>query len=254
MEGRLQAGEPEAAAALARVVLVRLPRHLATYQRLLRACWMLKRTPEGEDWARRLLQADPANVLAWRSLAYAVEQKEMRNAARAMWQRAFEADPYQPDIRAGLARTSLDRTHVLRLNTACLASVYLRGGRWAQAAATYWSLMQAEPRRIDFQLHDAVALWQTNTRQEAYRLARHLTQHHPHLLLAWVVRNALGDVDDRALARSPILSMDPDGEFTRQWLGIPFAGARMELTITPREADLLAAQMNSSLDGFTAIQ
>lgn len=239
MEARLQEGKPEEAAALARVVLVRLPRHLATYQRLLRAAWMLKRHQEGEDWARRLLQADPANALAWRSLAYAVEQKEMRNAARSMWQRAFEADPYQPDIRAGLSRTSLNRANVLALNTACLASLYLRGGRWAHAATTYWSLMQVEQRRIDFQLHCAVSLWQQNARQEAYRLARHLTQRQPHLLLAWVVLNALGDVDDRALARSPIMSMDPDGEFTRQWLGIPFGGTPTELQVTSREAALV---------------
>ncbi len=240
MEARLVAGEAEEAAALARVVLVRLPRHLATYQRLLRATWILKRYQEGEDWARRLLQADPANALAWRSLAYAVEQKEMRGAAHSMWKRAFEADPYDPDIRSGLSRTSLDRSHVLMLNTACLASLYLRGGRWTHAAGSYWSLMQVEQRRIDFQLHCAVALWQQNARQDAYRLARHLTQRHPHLLLAWVVLNALGDVDDRALARSPIMSMDPDGEFVRQWLGIPFSGVATELHVTVQEAALLA--------------
>ena len=118
MEGRLLAGKPEEAAALARVVLVRLPRHLPTYQRLLRATWDLKRHQEGEDWARRLLQADPGNSLAWRSLAYAVEMKGMRNSARAMWKRAFEADPYHPDIRNGLSRTSLQRSHALVLNTA----------------------------------------------------------------------------------------------------------------------------------------
>lgn len=239
METRLAAGSYEEAAALARVVLARLPRHLATYQRLLRATWALKRTQEGEDWARRLLQADPGNALAWRSLAYAVEQKEMRNSARAMWRRAFEADPYHPDVRSGLSRTSLDRTHALVLNTACLASLYLRGGRWAHAANAYWGLMQAEQRRIDFQLHCAVALWQQNVRQEACSLARQLTRRHPHLLLAWVVVNAVGDVDDRALARSPILSMDPDGEYVRAWLGIPFAGAPTPLQITRKEAALL---------------
>ena len=68
-------GEAREAAALARIVLVRMPRHLATYQRLVRAAWALKRHQEGEDGARRLLQADPGNALAWRSLAYAVEQK-----------------------------------------------------------------------------------------------------------------------------------------------------------------------------------
>jgi tetratricopeptide (TPR) repeat protein len=239
MEAKLQADQPEAAAALARIVLLRLPRHLPTYQRLLRATWALKRTPEGEDWARRLLQADPANALAWRSLAYAVEQKGMRNSARAMWKRAFEAAPYHPDIRSGLSRTSLDRTHALVLNTACLASLYLRGGRWAHAANTYWGLMQVEERRIDFPLHCAVALWQQNARTEAYRLGRQLTQRHPHLLLAWVVVSSLGDVEDRALARNPLLSMDPDGEYVRGWLGIPFAGAPTPLTITAKEAALL---------------
>ena len=136
MEARLQEDKPEEAAALARVVLLRLPRHLPTYQRLLRATWALKRHQEGEDWARRLLQADPGNSLAWRSLATAVELKAMRNSARAMWKRAFESDPYHPDIRSGLSRTSLQRTHALVLNTACLASLYLRGGRWAHAANT----------------------------------------------------------------------------------------------------------------------
>ena len=105
--------------------------------------------------------------------------------------------------------------------------------------------MQVEQRRIDFQLHCAVALWQQNARQEAYRLARHLTQRHPHLLLAWVVLNALGDVDDRALARSPIMSMDPDGEFTRQWLGIPFGGTPTELQVTSREAALVGSSTHT---------
>ena len=83
-EAQLAADQPEAAAALARVVLMRFPRHLATYERLVRAAWSLKRWQEGEDWARRLLQADPGNAVAWRSLAYAVEQKGMLSAARSI--------------------------------------------------------------------------------------------------------------------------------------------------------------------------
>ena len=110
---RLAAGKPEEAAALARIVLLRLPRHLPTYQRLVRATWMLKRWQEGEDWARRLLQADPGNAAAWRSLAQSVEQKALLPTARAMWKRAFEADPYDPDIRLGLSRTSLERADAL---------------------------------------------------------------------------------------------------------------------------------------------
>jgi tetratricopeptide (TPR) repeat protein len=241
IDAHLAAGAAEQAAVLARLILVRLPRHLATYQRLLRAAWILKRAPEGEDWARRLLQADPGNAFAWRSLAYAVEQKGMRNAARAMWKRAFEADPYDPEIRSGLSRTSLEPAPALTLNTASLASLYIFGGRWAHAAGAYRALIQADNRRIDFQVNCAMALWQQNARQDAYRIARYLARNHPYLLMAWVVVNALGDVDDRALARNPIATMDPDGDFVRSKLGLPFAGAQVVLQLTPQEAEIVAA-------------
>lgn len=240
MELRLNAGQAEAAAALAQVVLLRLPRHLATYARLIRAAWELKRWQEGEDWARRLLQADPGNAVAWRSLAYAVEQKGLLAPARGMWRRAFQSRPYDPEIRSGLVRTHLGEGDCLRLDSAALGSIYLHAGRWAHAAALFRRLVKAEPRRLDFQVNWMVALWQQNARQEAYQIARHLTARSPHILLAWVVLAALGDADDRALARNPIQSMDPDGEFVQLWLRIPWERPAAPLRVSVREAALLA--------------
>ncbi len=52
-------GEAEDAARMAQLILDHVPRHLATYQRLLRITWTLKRWDEGEDWARRLLASRP---------------------------------------------------------------------------------------------------------------------------------------------------------------------------------------------------
>src|SRR3954470_6285785 len=95
-------GQAEEAARMAQLILDHLPRHLATYQRLLRITWTLKRWDEGEDWARRLLHADPGNPWAWQALAAAAEQRGQRAQANAMWQRAFEMSPYAPEIRAGL--------------------------------------------------------------------------------------------------------------------------------------------------------
>ena len=59
---------PDVCARLAGVILGQLPRHLPTYRRLLQLCWEERRWAEGEEWARRLLQADPGNPLAWRAL------------------------------------------------------------------------------------------------------------------------------------------------------------------------------------------
>jgi tetratricopeptide (TPR) repeat protein len=243
----LARGEAENAARMAQFILDHLPRHLATYQRLLRVAWTLKRWEEGEDWARRLLQADPGNPWAWQALAAASEQRGQRAQSNAMWQRAFEMSPYAPEIRAGLARTSLDEPNALALDFACLAMIYLRGLRWEPAARAYRQLVKADPRRIDFQLCLIIALWQSHAHEEAYTLARHLVQSQPHLLLAWVVLEALGDANDKALAAHPITSMDPDGEFVAALLGTPpVAHTTHLLHVEITEAQWLASYLEAA--------
>ncbi|MEZ4684445.1 MAG: hypothetical protein R2932_60555 [Caldilineaceae bacterium] len=212
MEQRLAADDLEALVLLAQVVLRKLPRHLATYQRLLDAAWRLRRWEEGEEWGRRLLRADPGNALAWRALAMAAEQRGERAPAHATWQRAFEAAPYDVEIRAGLSRTTLHpagapvtpvgELPTLVLNLACLATLYRRGLHWERAMLTYRQLLQADARRIDFQVGLMAALWQHRSRQAAYQFAQRLTASSPHLLIAWVVLQSLGDENDKALARA----------------------------------------------------
>ena len=137
-----------------------------------------------------------------------------------IWRRAFEMSPYDPGIRSGLSRTSLDPPRALAYNLACLAALYVRGRRWKHAADAYRTLAQADRRRVDFQLSLAVALWQSNQRDEAYTLARHSADHHPHLLMAWRTLSETGDENDRALAQNPIATMDPDGEHAAQRWGV----------------------------------
>lgn len=242
--------EPEVAARFAAAILRQSPRHLATYQRLLQITWMAKRWDEGEDWARRMLQADPGNALAWRALARAAEQRGTRGQAHAMWRRAFEMHPYEPEIRAGLARTSLDDAHALALDLACLAAIYLRGLRWEAAARAYRQLVKADARRIDFQLCLMIALWQSRAVEEAYALAHHLVQSQPYLLSAWVVLDATGDENDQALARSPVETMDPGGEYMRGVLGVPVpnraAASPVTLAVTPEEAAWLVSYLEAA--------
>jgi len=257
MERQLLDENPTAVAALAQVVLQHLPRHLPTYQRLLRVAWALQRWEEGEDWAKRLLRADPGNALAWRALAMAAEQRGQRAQAHATWQRALEADPYAPTIRAGLSRTSLrpfdggatraGEEPAITLTLACLATLYRRGLRWEQAAATYQLLLQAEPRRVDFQMGRLAALWQQRARQTAYRMARQLTEQHPHLLIAWVALRSLGDDNDRALARDPIDKLDPDGDFVSSWFGVHYDSQPVTLEVSTTEAELLQRYLKESV-------
>lgn len=67
--------------------------------------------------------------------------------------------------------------------------------------------------------------------------------------MAWVVLNALGDVDDKALARNPIRTMDPDGEFVRAWLRLPWDRTPTPLRATLPETVLLAELSDVDLTG-----
>lgn len=237
-------GDALRAVDLALAILPRFPQRVVTYQQMVHALWSLRRWQEGENWGRRLLQADPGNALAWRAVARAIEQRGERARAYATWQRAFEGDPYEPETRAGLARTNLARTSlkptdIARLNLACLATLYLRGHRWPQAVDCCRTLIQAAPRRVDFAAHLVVALWQSGAQDEAYVTARRLVHDHPRLLLAWVVLDAVGDEDDKALANSPLSSMDPDGAYVRQWCNLRYPARPTAVTMDAGVAALL---------------
>lgn len=222
-----------------RAVLKRLPQHLATYQRLLQVAWSLKRWEEGDDWGARLLRADPGNALAWRAMASAAEQRGQRGQARAIWQRAFESDPYEPEIRMGMFRTGLHEAQPLALNQACLAMLTMRGRRWERAAELYAVLSEANPQRNDFRMYRMLSLWQSGAGEKAYALAQRIVRRDRFLLLPWLVLDTLGDDNDRALARQPLHSMDPNGEYVQGWFGIEASRPDIEISVTPAEADLL---------------
>lgn len=243
MERALREDRPGDAVRLAHPVLRQLPRHLATYYRLIRAAWMLRRWDEGDGWGRRLLRADPANALAWRAVAMAVEQRGERARACARWQRAFECDPYEPEVRAGLVRTSLDLARLPQLNEACLGSLLLRGYRWEHAVSHFRVLTGYDSRRLDFQANLLLALWQLEQQREAYELARKLAQAQPYLLMAWVVIDEAGDDNDKALARHPLSTMDPDGDYVRAAWGISYPSRSIRLTLSDAEKALIESMM-----------
>jgi tetratricopeptide (TPR) repeat protein len=241
MERALREDRPADAVRLAHVVLRQLPRHLATYARLIRAAWELRRWEEGDAWGRRLLRADPSNPLAWRAVAMAAEQRADRARAHMRWQRAFECDPYEPETRAGLVRTSVDLARLPALNQACLGALHLRGGRWEQAVTQYRTLVAQDSRRLDYQSGLLIALWQSHTQPEAYEMARSLTQAQPYLLIAWTVVDAVGDADDQALARHPLSTMDPDGDYLRSVLVLNAPSRPVRLIVKKADRALLGA-------------
>lgn len=240
MEQALRDGRPKDTVRMAHVVLRELPRHLGTYYRLIRAAWMLRRWDEGDAWGRRLLRADPACALAWRGVAMAAEYSGERVRAHARWRRAFECDPYEPETRAGLVRTSIDLARLPVLGAAAHASLLLRGYRWEQAAMAYARLTKEDPRRLDFQSGYLIALWQLRALPDAYEMARRLVQNQPYLLAAWLVIDQEGDINDKALARHPLGTMDPDGDYARMAMGLDVPDRPVRLRVSDVDKTMVA--------------
>lgn len=222
----IQSREAIEAIARLRIVLRNLPRHLPSYFRLLQAIWILRRWGEGEDWALRLLRADPCNELAWAVLANSAEQRGNLADARRLWSRALDFAPYSPHIRAGVIRTSPGREDPLRLSPVALATLCRMDGRWERAAALFAQLQQENPRQVDLQCAWLESLWRAGRQEEALRLASHLVRREPNLLIGWLVSAHIGDETDQALAHAPLGALDPDGEYMLDRFGVSIPPSR----------------------------
>jgi len=209
-----------------RTVLKNLPRHLPSYFRLLQTIWLLRRWDEGEDWALRLLRADPCNELAWGVLANSAEQQGNLADARRCWNRAFENSPYNQQIRAGVVRTTPGKADPLQLNPMAFATLCRMDGRWTRAVELYTPMQQEYPRRMDVQCALLESLWRAGQEEAALRLAAHLVHREPNLLIGWLVSAQVGDETDQALAQAPLAALDADGEYMRDRFGATVASSR----------------------------
>ncbi len=238
----LAADRPDEAVPLIRVILKSLPRHLPTYFRFLQVIWLMRRWSEGQDWALRLLSADPGSELAWAVLAREAEAGGNLTKAQRFWTLALENAPYNRPIRQGLSRTLLRQKRPLMLTRPALATLYRMGGRWDRAIRIYAELTDEEPGRLDYQSGLLEAAWHDGRTEEALHLARLLVSLNSNLLLGWVVSARIGDEDDKALARAPLEAMDPDGEYAVTRFAYENASAvPTDIAVSPEDAALLNA-------------
>ena len=247
IDSHLASSRAEDALPLIRVILKSLPRHLPTYFRLLQVVWLMRRWREGLDWALRLLSADPGSELAWAVLARCAEANGELALAQRYWTLALENAPYNRPIRQGLSRTLLRQKRPLMLTRPALATLYRMGGRWERAIRIYAELTEEEPGRLDFRSNLLEATWHCGQTEEALHLARYLVSLNPNLLLGWVVSSRIGDEDDKALAKAPLVALDPDGEYAitrfadKNAFAIP-----TDISVSPEDAALLSAARKSS--------
>jgi len=141
-----------------------------------------------KDLFRRVLSADPENLMAHVGLAVVFEQEHLLHEAVWHMERAHELAPGNPELQTELLRlyhARDDKPHArLALTPAALARTYMREGLFSQAIQELRAIVAGAPSRFDAHVALAETLWRTGRIREAVAAAQSLLERLPYCLKA----------------------------------------------------------------------
>jgi len=156
IEGLIEENRLPEAAAHCHFLLQQYPRHIGTYRLFGRALLEQQLYNDTLDIFKRVISADPEDLLAHAGLALAYREKKDLN--RALWhmERAYEMEPYNRAIQNELhdlhERLDMDPVQTFGLNRAALARIYFKGGLYGKAAIETKALLENNADRFDLQV------------------------------------------------------------------------------------------------------
>jgi tetratricopeptide (TPR) repeat protein len=201
--------------------------------------WLEKgRLDDAKEMFRRVLSADPENVVAYAGLAVILEQEQL--IAEATWhmERAFELAPGNSELHKELHRLyhELDGRPRARLKwtPGALARVYVQEGLFAQAIQELSALVAGTDARWDARVALAETLWRVGQMRQAAETAQALLKPLPFCLKANLILGAVWK--ETGLAESEqylqrAQELDPTNQVAQKIFGarspLPLAPARV---------------------------
>lgn len=223
----LEAEQYEDAILWSQHLLRTFPKYIRGYEYLAQAAMEVDRDDEALDLFRRVLSADPENVIAYTGIALIF--RRMNVLPEAIWHmmRAFELQPGTPFIREQLrdlyAQHEGRRPGRLKLNRAALGRAHLRNGQYEMAIRELMAELAEDPTRIDLRVALAEALWRAERYREAVDQAELVLQELPLALKANLILGQFyaqeGDTDQAAEYLQIAQRLDPENRVARQLFG-----------------------------------
>ncbi|MCX7839338.1 MAG: tetratricopeptide repeat protein [Anaerolineae bacterium] len=176
------------AIAIGKHILRYYPKYVEVYEHLGQAFLEKGRHEDAKELFRRVLSADPENIIAYVGLAILLEQEQL--IAEAVWhmERAYELSPDNPELHQELHRLyhELDgRPRArLKLTPGALARLHLQEGLFTQAIQELNAIVSADGRRFDAHVALAQALWQAGQMRPAAEAAQTILKTLPYCLKA----------------------------------------------------------------------
>ena len=210
-----------------RHILRFFPKCIKAYTLMGQACLEQGEIREAVELFQRTLSADPGSTTAWIGLASAYEQDELPDVTAWHLERAFELDPSNAGVRQELQKLYSQLHNIkelrLKLNSAALGRIYLKGGMYQQAAGEFRSVLEKEPELNHIKVGLATALWSLGQHIEASEVCLGLLDELPNCLQANLIlgeiwlRGAREEEGERLLGLAEAL--DPENQKAQEIFG-----------------------------------
>jgi len=211
----------------ARHILRFFPKCIKAYTLMGQACLEQGEIREAVELFQRTLSADPESTTAWIGLASAYEQDELPDVTAWHLERAFELDSSNAGVRQELQKLYSQLHNIkelrLKLNSAALGRIYLKGGMYQQAAGEFHSVLEKEPELNHIKVGLATALWNLGQRVEAAEVCLDLLDELPNCLQANLILGEIWLRGDREEEGQRLLglaeALDPENQKAQEIFG-----------------------------------
>lgn len=233
MRTHLRANKYSDAFALGQHILHFYPKHIETYTVLAQLCLITNDLAGATDLLRRVLSADPENVIALAGMALISETQDKYDEALWYLERAYEITPSNDELRGELLRVremfyGATPTRI-ELTSGALARVYARQGQYAQAINEFRRLLRNDSKRYDARVGLAETLYRAGRTDEAAQIAQSVMADAPFALKPNLILGALwteNAVPEGQQFLQRAHQLDPEHRVARDLLGEQFDGTQ----------------------------
>lgn len=214
------------AIAICKHILRFYPKYIDAYRQMGEAYLERGDHESAKDLFRRVLSADPENMVAYIGLATIFEREYVINEAVWHMERAYELAPGDPDLQQELVRlyNAMDMKAHLRakLTPGALARIYAQEGLFSQAIQEFRAIMAGMPARFDIRVALAETLWRMGRLGEATQVAQSILEQMPYCLKANLILGTAwkeAGLPDSDVYLQRAQALDPTNRIATQVLG-----------------------------------
>lgn len=230
LRGQILAGHYSDAFNLGQHILHYYPKHIETYRLLGEASLETDDVRGATDLFRRVLSADPENIIALGGLALIFEQQGKLDQSVWHLERAYEIQPMNPELQKELQRiqTAYSGTTAPspKLTPGALARTHARAGLLALAIEEFRQILGADDQRYDVQVALAETFYKAGQLDHAGKFAESLLADAPYCLKANLLLGVLwseNGVSEGEVLLRRAQEMDPENVTAHTIFGKNFA-------------------------------